>query len=95
MFASVYVHARAQSNHYELRGLFVQLLAQSTRIRNISRPRLHLRMLFLRGQVLAQFSEKLQNLATLICNVVDFEESKHLKRLAVLEGKFKTNGGEG
>jgi hypothetical protein len=46
-------------------------------------------MLFLRGQVLAQFSEKLQNLATLICNVVDFEESKHLKRLAVLQGKVE------
>jgi hypothetical protein len=40
-------------------------------------------------QVLAQFSEKLHNLATLIGNVVDFEESKHLKRLAVLQGKVE------
>jgi hypothetical protein len=42
-------------------------------------------------QVLAQFSEKLHNLATLIGNVVDFEESKHLKRLAVLQGKGRNS----
>ena len=51
-------------------------------------------MFFLRGQVLAQFSTKLHNLATLIGNVVDFEESKHLKRLAVLEGRNKWRRGQ-
>jgi hypothetical protein len=39
-----------------------------------------------RCQVLEQFSDKLPNLASLIGNVVDFEDSKHLKRLAVLAG---------